>query len=130
MKTTKKSLSCQLESDSYYWKQNKKNSSIQYAFFHEDDEPCNTFLIMFDSCEAESCVIYSMLDEDDPSLQKSKNEINSFIYEVTDISLNDQEKKYQWQINRRLDMVITDKMRDIVNKEFMIRNIKKNNVDK
>ena len=85
---------------------------------------------MFDSCEAESCVIYSMLDEDDPSLQKSKNEINSFIYEVTDISLNDQEKKYQWQINRRLDMVITDKMRDIVNKEFMIRNIKKNNVDK
>ena len=126
MTKTKKSSPCSLESDSYYWKYNTNDSTILHAFFHLDDNnPSHTFLIVFDSSEANNHVIYSMLKEKGNNYSKSKNEINAFISEVIRIPKNNEEKKRQWTINEKPDMVITDDMKAFVDNELMMRNNKK-----
>lgn len=114
-----------LISDSYYWKPGEDGMSIRYAYFHKDDDPSYSFLIMFDSSEANQYVVYPSLNEPDDKPSNCRIVISEFMLEVESCSRNIEEKSKKWSLCKKPDMVVSDRLVEIVKETIAIMNQRK-----
>lgn len=123
-------LSERLKTDSYYWKLEEENERIRYAFFHMDEVPSYTFLILFDSSEANKYEIYHTLNEPGNNRSNSKKIILDFIEEVEEFFHNEEKNSKRWSRCKRPDMVVSNHLEEIVEQTIIMMNQKKKQNEK
>lgn len=111
-----------LKSDCYYWKCFEEESSIKYAYIHTDEEDGDyTFLIVFESSDANEYSIYTTMEKDGDVREKDKSVIQEFLLDfVTSTSTN------YWNEYKLTDKILHNKAFELVEEYTDYINRKKN----
>lgn len=116
MKKEKKEQFPKLRDDSYYWKRFEDDFSIKYAYIHVDkDDGDYTFLIVFESSDANDYAVYTTLEKEGEVREKDKRVIQEFLLEIeTPTSLK--ENTGCWSLFEKPKMTLHNKAFKIVDK--------------